>query len=115
MFSLRKCRIGVVGLGYVGLPLAVEFGKHFDTIGFDLKASRIAELKAARDSTLEVSRSEFREATRLPSQRILPTFAAAGSTSSRFRRRLISTSDQICHRLSVRAKVSGKFSVRETW
>jgi UDP-N-acetyl-D-galactosamine dehydrogenase len=32
--SLRGCRIGVVGLGYVGLPLAVEFGKHFDTVGF---------------------------------------------------------------------------------
>ena len=33
MLNLRKCRIGVVGLGYVGLPLAVEFGKHFDTVG----------------------------------------------------------------------------------
>jgi UDP-N-acetyl-D-galactosamine dehydrogenase len=54
-----------VGLGYVGLPLAVEFGKHFDTVGFDLKVSRIAELNAARDSTLEVSRAEFRAATRL--------------------------------------------------
>ena len=39
--SLRGCRIGVVGLGYVGLPLAVEFGKHFDTVGFDIKAPRI--------------------------------------------------------------------------
>ena len=36
--SLRKCRIGVGGLGYVGLPLAVEFGKHFNTVGFDIKA-----------------------------------------------------------------------------
>ena len=43
--SMRGCRIGVVGLGYVGLPLAVEFGKHFDTVGFDIKAARIAELK----------------------------------------------------------------------
>ena len=34
---MRGCRIGVVGLGYVGLPLAVEFGKHFDTVGFDIK------------------------------------------------------------------------------
>jgi len=55
----------VVGLGYVGLPLAVEFGKHFDTVGFDVKAERIAELKAGRDSTLEVSRAELRSATRL--------------------------------------------------
>ena len=43
--SLRGCRIGVVGLGYVGLPLAVEFGKLYETTGFDIKADRIAELK----------------------------------------------------------------------
>ncbi|HEY1892138.1 MAG TPA: Vi polysaccharide biosynthesis UDP-N-acetylglucosamine C-6 dehydrogenase TviB [Steroidobacteraceae bacterium] len=65
MFHLRKCRIGIVGLGYVGLPLAVEFGKHFDTVGFDIKANRIAELTAGRDSTLEVSRAELKSAARL--------------------------------------------------
>jgi UDP-N-acetyl-D-galactosamine dehydrogenase len=65
MFHLRKCRIGIVGLGYVGLPLAVEFGKHFDTVGFDIKPHRIAELASGRDSTLEVSRSELRAALRL--------------------------------------------------
>lgn len=65
MFNLRKCRIGIVGLGYVGLPLAMEFGKHFDTVGFDLKADRIAELRAGRDSTLEVTRKELAEATQL--------------------------------------------------
>ena len=43
--SMRGCRIGVVGLGYVGLRLAVDFGKQFDTVGFDIKAVRIAELK----------------------------------------------------------------------
>src|SRR4029453_16478809 len=64
--SLRNCRIGVVGLGYVGLPLAVEFGKHFDTIGFDVKASRIAELKAGKDSTLETTRKEMKGAQYLP-------------------------------------------------
>ncbi|EQD56598.1 protein containing UDP-glucose/GDP-mannose dehydrogenase, partial [mine drainage metagenome] len=64
MLKLRKCRIGVVGLGYVGLPLAVEFGKHFETTGFDLKTARIEELKAGRDSTLEVGRKEL-AATRL--------------------------------------------------
>src|SRR3569832_145802 len=63
--SLRGCRIGVVGLGYVGLPLAVEFGKHFDTIGFDIKAQRIAELKKGRDSTLECSPAELRAARKL--------------------------------------------------
>ena len=65
MLSLRKCRVGVVGLGYVGLPLAVEFGKHFETTGFDVKESRIAELKAGRDSTLEVSKEELKTADRL--------------------------------------------------
>ena len=64
-FNLRKCRVGVVGLGYVGLPLAVEFGKHFDTVGFDVKARRIAELKAGRDNTLEVTRKELTAADRL--------------------------------------------------
>ena len=54
MLSLRNCRVGVVGLGYVGLPLAIEFGKHFVTIGFDVKRERIRELRAARDSTLEI-------------------------------------------------------------
>ncbi len=65
MLNLRKCRVGVVGLGYVGLPLAVEFGKHFDTVGFDIKPDRIAELKSGRDSTLETDRAELRAATRL--------------------------------------------------
>jgi UDP-N-acetyl-D-galactosamine dehydrogenase len=55
----------VVGLGYVGLPLAVEFGKHFDTVGFDIKEPRIAELKAGRDSTLECSKAELKAATKL--------------------------------------------------
>ncbi|MEO8017262.1 MAG: Vi polysaccharide biosynthesis UDP-N-acetylglucosamine C-6 dehydrogenase TviB, partial [Pseudomonadota bacterium] len=60
--DVKECRIGVVGLGYVGLPLAVEFGKHFHTVGFDIKASRIAELKSGKDSTLECSPSELRAA-----------------------------------------------------
>jgi UDP-N-acetyl-D-galactosamine dehydrogenase len=65
MFSLRNCRIGVVGLGYVGLPLAVEFGKHFDTTGFDINADRIMALQRGRDATLEITRQELRAATRL--------------------------------------------------
>jgi UDP-N-acetyl-D-galactosamine dehydrogenase len=59
---LRNCKLGVIGLGYVGLPLAVEFGKHFKTVGFDIKASRVAELKAGRDSTLEVEPVDLRAA-----------------------------------------------------
>jgi len=65
MVSLRRCRIGVVGLGYVGLPLAVEFGKHYETVGFDIKPERIAELSKGRDSTLEVSRAELKASKRL--------------------------------------------------
>jgi UDP-N-acetyl-D-galactosamine dehydrogenase len=63
--SLRDCRIGVVGLGYVGLPLAVEFGRHFDTTGFDINPQRIAELRRGRDRTLEVESRELRTAKRL--------------------------------------------------
>ena len=65
MLSLRKCRIGVIGLGYVGLPLAVEFGRHFPTVGFDVKRTRIAELKAGKDSTLECTPAELKSARRL--------------------------------------------------
>jgi UDP-N-acetyl-D-galactosamine dehydrogenase len=63
--SLRGCRLAIVGLGYVGLPLAVEFGKHFDTLGFDIKAERVKQLKAGKDSTLECSTAELRSATQL--------------------------------------------------
>jgi len=65
MPSLRSCRIGVVGLGYVGLPLAVEFGQKFDTVGFDIKRQRINDLIRGRDRTLEVSALELRAAKRL--------------------------------------------------
>jgi len=65
MLRLRKGRIAVVGLGYVGLPLAVEFGKHFETIGFDVNPRRIAQLRKGRDNTLEVTRAELRAAQRL--------------------------------------------------
>ena len=58
-------KIGVIGLGYVGLPLAVEFGKKLTTIGFDLKKSRIEELRSGMDSTREVEPEELREATML--------------------------------------------------
>jgi UDP-N-acetyl-D-galactosamine dehydrogenase len=64
-FSLRKCRVGVIGLGYVGLPLAVEFGRRYDTIGFDIKPERVAELRGGRDSTLEVGKADLKAATRL--------------------------------------------------
>ncbi|MDF4024991.1 nucleotide sugar dehydrogenase [Luteibacter sp. PPL201] len=58
-------RIGIIGLGYVGLPLAVEFGKHFDTLGFDIDPVRIVELRAGRDHTLEVDPASLTAAGRL--------------------------------------------------
>jgi len=64
-FNLRNLRIGVVGLGYVGLPLAVEFGKRFNTVGFDVKTARVDELRSGRDSTLETDEQELAEATKL--------------------------------------------------
>ena len=58
-FDINNLRIGVIGLGYVGLPLAVEFGKQYPTIGFDVNVDRIAELENGKDSTLEVSGKEL--------------------------------------------------------
>ena len=52
-------RIAIIGLGYVGLPLAVEFGKRYDTLGFDIRAARIDELRRGHDATLEVSAAEL--------------------------------------------------------
>ena len=52
--DFSSIKIAVIGLGYVGLPLAVEFGKKYSVIGFDINASRITELQLGKDSTLEV-------------------------------------------------------------
>lgn len=58
-------KIGVIGLGYVGLPLAVEFGKIMDVVGFDINKERIEELKKGFDRTLEVDKPELLSATKL--------------------------------------------------
>jgi UDP-N-acetyl-D-galactosamine dehydrogenase len=65
MFDLADVRLGVVGLGYVGLPLAVEFGKRYPTTGFDIDSARVAELAAGTDSTLELADDELKLALRL--------------------------------------------------
>jgi UDP-N-acetyl-D-galactosamine dehydrogenase len=62
MIRLKNRTIAVIGLGYVGLPLAVEFGKHRPVIGYDTNVARISDLNARLDSTLEVSEEELREA-----------------------------------------------------
>ena len=58
-------KIALIGLGYVGLPLAVEFGKKFETLGFDINEPRVQELKQGKDSTLEVEPEELKQATKL--------------------------------------------------
>jgi UDP-N-acetyl-D-glucosamine/UDP-N-acetyl-D-galactosamine dehydrogenase len=63
--AMDQVKIGVVGLGYVGLPLAVAFGRRYPTFGFDLKAGRIAELEAGHDATLETSPEELAAARHL--------------------------------------------------
>lgn len=64
-YTLNNINIGIVGLGYVGLPLAVEFGKHYPTIGFDISKERVIELSGGTDSTLECTLEELSAATRL--------------------------------------------------
>jgi UDP-N-acetyl-D-galactosamine dehydrogenase len=64
-FDINNLRIGVVGLGYVGLPLAVEFGKKYPTVGFDISEERVAELEGGTDSTLECSPEELADAKHL--------------------------------------------------
>ena len=59
LHSLKNVNLGIIGLGYVGLPLAVEFGKKYPTLGFDINSKRIDELKQGHDFTLEVSTEEL--------------------------------------------------------
>jgi len=65
LHSIDDLRIAVIGLGYVGLPLAVEFGKTRSVVGFDINAPRIAALRQGHDATLEVSQEELLEARQL--------------------------------------------------
>ena len=60
-----ELKLAIVGLGYVGLPLAVEYGKHYDTVGFDINERRIKALMAGQDSTLETTAEELAAASRL--------------------------------------------------
>jgi len=70
-------KIGIIGLGYVGLPLAVEFGKSMDVIGFDINQSRIDELKKGYDRTLEVDEAELKSSTKLTFSTKLEDLATA--------------------------------------
>lgn len=65
MLTESNIKIAIIGQGYVGLPLAVEFGKHYPTLGFDIQQQRVNELKKGHDSTLEVSDEEIASSKQL--------------------------------------------------
>lgn len=65
MLTLAELKIAIIGLGYVGLPLAVEFGKKVSVVGFDIHQKRVDELKSGKDHTLEVSPEELKQASHL--------------------------------------------------
>jgi len=62
---MEQKKIAVIGLGYVGLPLAVELGKKYPVLGFDINKERIGELRAGKDNTLEVTPEELKEANKI--------------------------------------------------
>lgn len=65
MLTLDELKLAIIGLGYVGLPLAVEFGKKRSVVGFDINQARIESLRAGHDATLEVCEEELRSAVHL--------------------------------------------------
>ena len=65
MLNYSEIKLAVIGLGYVGLPLAVEFGKKRQVIGFDINETRINSLQKGHDSTLEISSNEILESEKL--------------------------------------------------
>jgi UDP-N-acetyl-D-galactosamine dehydrogenase len=76
--NTEETKIAIIGLGYVGLPLAVEFGKKRPVVGFDINKARIAELQSGKDSTLEVTESEIRAAEHLSYSSSLEELADCG-------------------------------------
>ncbi len=64
-FNIKDLRIGIIGLGYVGLPLSVEFGKKYPTVGYDINHERVSELQKGEDATLECSSEELASAEHL--------------------------------------------------
>ena len=86
--AMSEPRIAIVGLGYVGLPLAIEFGKIFNTVSFDTNKKRINQLKDGYDITTEVTSSDFlKSQTILSLQILLMISRVATCTSSQYRLR----------------------------
>jgi UDP-N-acetyl-D-galactosamine dehydrogenase len=77
-WDLADVRIGVIGLGYVGLPLAVSFAREFDVVGFDINQTRVDELKAGHDRTLEVADDVLTDAKRLTPTTDVESLRAVG-------------------------------------
>jgi UDP-N-acetyl-D-galactosamine dehydrogenase len=75
MHNINDSKIGIIGLGYVGLPLAVEFGKKIPVIGFDVNTQRIHDLNSGKDATLEVSEQELAEAKNLQYSSVIADLA----------------------------------------
>ncbi|WP_409011843.1 nucleotide sugar dehydrogenase [Aeromonas salmonicida] len=71
MFDMKNTKVAVIGLGYVGLPLAVEFGKKISTVGFDINAKRVGELQGFVDHTLEVTTEELKNSEYLDVTNVL--------------------------------------------
>jgi len=66
--DIQKVKIAIIGLGYVGLPLAVEFSKKYRVIGYDINTERISQLLQANDTTLEISNNTLKEVLILESE-----------------------------------------------
>ena len=60
MYNLNKKEIVIVGLGYVGLPLSIEFGRKFKTLGYDISKKRVSELKKKFDSSYQISKRQIK-------------------------------------------------------
>ena len=63
--NVANLKVAIIGLGYVGLPLAIEFGKKRSVVGFDINQNRVNELKSGQDHTLEATPAELSEAIHL--------------------------------------------------
>ena len=78
MLNLNEVKLAIIGLGYVGLPLAVEFGKHRPVVGFDINKKRVLELRNAQDNTLEVTSQDLAAASHLAFSADLADITACG-------------------------------------
>src|SRR3990172_9604448 len=82
-FNPANIRIGIIGLGYVGLPLAVEFARKYPVVGFDVKQSRIEELRRDEDSTREVDPADLQQVSSPPARSVGGVARSAGGVGQR--------------------------------